>query len=781
MGTARTGLFAAASLAALFSTETAWAQAQQAQAARDAPAEVETVVVTAQRREESLQEVPLSVTAIGAEQMERAHPQNLSDFTRAAPNFTIEAVGSVSRSSAVIYSRGIGFSSIDVVEPPVGVSIDGLFYAVNTGALHNTFDVKRIEILQGPQGTLFGRNTTGGVVQIVTNDPASEFEGNGFVRVGSHGRFNTSLAVSLPITETLATRIAVSTQFSDGPYINRYVDPASSQPLRGNARTGGDNTKAVRGKLLWTPNDAARVMLTGWYTRQRQDAPVGQNASGPGDRLFIRGLPNVNAPTVGRPGLYYPGGPQTPFVVNRDNNGLDNLTTFGTVLNGEIETPYGFDVVSITGYYDYTSVQLTDFDATDLNFFTTRGRAHRWQASQELRLQSNDPDARLSWQAGLFFFKTQFNTRQVNVVGPAFVTQTNATEPVTNQFLAAEVHNESMSAFAQADFAVTPKLVLTAGGRFIHEKKEVWVHPALPNLTKPYVNTLTNDETWDDFIFRLAARYEVSDDLMVYGSYSTGTKAGGFSTTATTQSQLDPYRPEKAKAWEAGMRSDWLDNRLRVNATLFWNKYDDLQVGAFRPVAGGSGQQSFTANAAFERARGVELQVTALPVRNLQLSASVGYLDARYTSFKAALSYAFPGRTCNGAVGGVPIEQDHADPNDPCFLVPARAPAWTVRLDGSYRFDLGEVGMVTPHLVWAHESGHYTNLTNAPQGYQPTYSLWDADVTYEHPDGRWRLSLYGKNITNKTRLYNANPIAGLFTVNYYQPPRTWGVELGVSF
>lgn len=756
------------------------AYAQVASGSERTQTEVETVVVTAQRREESLQEVPVSVTAIGEEQIALAHPQNLSDFTRSAPNFTIEAVGSVNRSSAVIYSRGIGYSGIDVVEPPVAVSIDGLFYAVNTGTLHNTFDVQRIEILQGPQGTLFGRNTTGGVVQIVTNDPGPEFGGEGFVRAGSYGRFNTGLAVNLPISDTLQARLATSTQYSDGPYVNRYVDPASGQAVD-DKRTGGDNTQAVRGKLLWLPNAATDVLLTAWYTRQRQDAPVGQNASGPGDRLFVRGLPNANSATEGRPGMGYPGGPTTPFEVNRDLNGADNLTTWGTVLDGQVETPWGFDLVSISGYYRYKSRQVTDFDGTDLNFFHTAGRGERWQFSQEVRLQSNQEDSPLSWQGGFYYFKTEYEGAQVNLVGPTFFAQTAATTPVTNQFLASAVHNYSISGFAQADYRVTPQLVLTAGGRVIHEQKEVWVHPALPNLNKPYANTLTNDETWDDFIFRLAARYEVSDDLMVYASYSTGTKAGGFSTTATSQSQLDPYRPEKAKAWEAGIRSDWREKRLRANATVFWNEYDDLQVGAFRPVSGGTGQQSFTANSAFERARGVELQVTALPIENLQINAAVGYLDARYTSFKAALSYAFPGRVCNGVVGGIPIEQDHADENDPCFLVPARAPTWTAKVDVAYVFDLGELGTVRPSLVWSHETSHYTNLTNAPQGYQPTYSKWDADITYEHPSGDWRLSVFGKNLTDEVHLYNSNPIAGLFTVNYYQPPRTWGVELGVNF
>jgi iron complex outermembrane receptor protein len=779
----RHSLLAATALTAL-AAGSAIAQPASPQKRQAEGSEVETVIVTAQRRQESLQEVPVAVTAITAQQIQQAHAQNLSDFTRAAPNFTIEAVGAVNRSSAVIFTRGIGYSGIDVVEPPVAVSIDGLFYAVNTGTLHNVFDVKQIEILQGPQGTLFGRNSTGGVVQIITNDPQPDFGVSGQLRAGSYGRFDTNLTVNLPLAETLAARVSVNTQHSEGVYTNLYVDPVSGQRLNGDSRTGGDNTQAVRGKLLWTPSDQLRLLLTGWYTRQRQDSPVGQNASGPTDRLSTRGLPNANAPTVGRPGLYQPGGPTSPFVVNRDTDGLDNLTTKGVILDGVYDTGLGFDVTSITGYYQYGSHQVDDFDASDLNFFTTNGRSRRKQFSQELRLQSAaDADSRLKWQAGVFYFWTVFHTKQVNIVGPSFFAAgTNATSPVIDQYLGSEIHNESIAAFAQADYEVIPKLVLTLGGRIIHEKKSAEVWPVLPDLAEPFTApSLRNSHTWDDFIYRVAARYEINDDFMVYASYATGTKAGGFSTTATTLSQLDPYKPEKAKSFEAGARTEWLDGRLRLNATVFNTKYSDLQVGAFRPVPGGTGQQSFTANSAFERATGIELQAVALPTPDLRLSASIGYLHARYTSFKAALSYDFPGHVCNAVVGGVPVEQDHSDKDGPCYLLPARAPDWTVSLDAAYTIHLGEMGTLTPHATWSYEDSHYTSLTNAPQGFQPAYSIWDADLTYRDPTGRWRLSVYGKNISNKTHLYNANPIAGLFTVNYYQLPRTYGVELGVNF
>lgn len=736
--------------------------------------EVETLIVTAERRAESVQETPVSVTAVGADELQKAYVHNLADLTRVAPNFTVEGVGATSRSSAVVYSRGIGFSGIDAVEPPVGISIDGLFYAVNVGTLLNTFDVKQVEVLQGPQGTLFGRNTTGGVVQIQTNDPTHDFYVSGTLRAGNYGRIDSNLTANLPISSTLAARISINTQNSDGFFINNFVDPTTNQRL-GDNHTGGDNSRAIRGKLRWTPNDDLTVQLTAWYTKQRQDSPAGQNASGPNDALTLRG----------RPGIGLPGGPTDPFTISRDTNGLDNLDQTASVLDVRYHTQYGFDITSITGYLHYKAHELDDFDGSDLNFFTSNIFRHRTQLSEELRLQSSDNAARLRWQVGAFFFNTRWQSKQANILGPSFFANTTARTPTVSQYLGAAVFDASESVFGQADYDIIPKLTLTAGGRWTNESKRTTDWPTLKNLDPPFSPELTGAHSWSDFTYHLAARYQFSSDLMAYLSYSTGQKAGGFSTTATAQSQMTPYAPEKAKAWEAGVKSEWLDHRLRVNGTLFWNDYSDLQVGAFRPIAGGSGQQAFIANAAFERARGVELEATALPVRGLRLQANVGYLDAYYTSFVSALSYNFPGHVCNGLTGGAgspPIAQDHADPNSPCFLQPPRAPKWTGKLQGSYDYEMANGwGTLTPHVAFSFEGSHYTNLTNAPQGFQPSYSIWDADVTYRDPTGRWRLSIYGKNLADKVHILNANPIAGLFNANYYADPRTYGAELVVTF
>lgn len=759
------------------------AVAADASAETSQPTQIQEIVVTAERREEPIQKVPASVTAVNGQEIQQLFIHNLADLTDLAPNFTIQGVGAVTRSSAVMYSRGIGFQGSGGVAPPIAVSIDGMFYATNTGTLLNIFDVNQVELLEGPQGTLFGRNTIGGVVQITTNNPTHDFEVSGSVRVGDYGRFDTNFTANLPITDTLAARISVNTQYSYGYYQNLYVDPATGVGLQ-NKNTGGDDNKAVRGKLEWTPNDQLTVLLTAWDLTQTQDSPVGVNASGPEDAVYYIGLPDANSPVAGRPGLGFPGGPTDPFIVHRYTNGADNLDETGAILDVDYKTPYAFDVKSITSYMRYNTLNADDFSATDLDYFDSIIYNDQTQFSQELRAQSNS-DTKLKWQTGVYFFTTSWFSRQGNTIGPSFFfPATNAASPAFTQYVGSKEYNFNIAGFGQIDYEVIPHLILTAGGRYTYEYTSNTVWPALVNLSAPLPLGLFGRDNWGDFTYHVAAHYNISDDMMVYVSYSTGDQAGGFNTNAATQAQMTPYAPEQARAFETGYRSEWLDHRLLLNVTGFWNNYSDLQAGAYRPVSGGTGQQSFIANAAFERARGVEFEGTALPVRGLRLTASIGYLDARYTSFISALDYDFPGHVCNGLVGGpgsALIAQNHATPGTPCFLIPPFSPNFTANLAASYDIDLGEHGKLTPHVAWSAETRYFTDLENAPQGFQPSWSEVDADLTYQDPSGHWRISIYGKNLTNTVHLLNDNPIAGLFTVNYYADPRVFGVEFGFKF
>ena len=202
----------------------------------------------------------------------------------------------------------------------------------------------------------------------------------------------------------------------------------------------------------------------------------------------------------------------------------------------------------------------------------------------------------------------------------------------------------------------------------------------------------------------------------------------------------------------------------------------DLQISVFKPAVIGSGEQQVVANDANERARGVEVEFTAVPIQGLRLSGSVGYLDAIYTSFVTNLTGkpVSPSNPCGGVV-------DRSDKSNPtCYLVPTRSPKWTTRFDVSYEFDLNGKGTLTPAASWSLESDHFTDTTNAPQGFQPTYSIFDASLNYDDPSGRWRISLWGKNLTDKAHRLSAVPTAGLLTQLYFAQPRTYGVELRVK-
>jgi iron complex outermembrane receptor protein len=779
-----TGLAAAAAAAQPDTTPGSPQASPSGPASPQAAPQVQEIIVTAERREESLQKAPVSVTAVDSSKLEQLHVTNLAGLTDVAPNFSIQGVGAVTRSSAVVYTRGIGFQGSGGVAPPIGVSIDGMFYATNEGTLLNIFDVNRIEILEGPQGSLFGRNTIGGVVQIITNDPTHDFGVSGFIRGGNYGTIDSNVTANIPLSDTLAARISFNTQNSNGYYKNFYVDPdTGARPA--NEDTGNIDNKAARAKLKWTPNDSFTALLTGWYLTQRQDSPVGVNASGPTDAIYYAGLPDANADTHGRPGYGYPGGPTNVFVTHRYTNGADNLDETGTILDLTWRTPYGFDVKSISGFMHFNTLNIDDFSATDLNFFTSQIYYGQSQFSQELRLQSDANDSKLHWQTGVYYFTTNYFTRQANIIGPSFFDpDTNASSPTFTQYVGAKEYNFNVAGFGQLDYEIIPRLTLTVGARYTYEYTSVTDFPGLENLNPPYVPAIGGRDHWSDFTFHLGAHYNFTNDLMAYVSYSTGDQAGGFSTTAATQSQMTPYAPEEAHAFETGLRSQWFDRRLQFNLTGFWTTYGNLQVGAYRPAEGGSGQQAFIANAAFERARGVELEATALPVRGLLLSASVGYLDARYTSFIAALSYNFPGHACDGLSGGPgspPIMQNHATPGTPCFLLPPFSPSLTANLSASYDLDLDRFGKLTPHVAWTAQTHYFTDLENAPQGFQTAWSEVDADLAYQPLSSHWRLSAFVKNLNNNLHLLNDNPIAGLFTVNYYADPRTYGLELSFKF
>ena len=735
---------------------------------------IETVTVSARQYSESIQTAPLSVTALSANDLEGLFVQNLADVNHQAPNFTIQGVGAIHRNAAVVFSRGIGYAGVDMgQDPAVGVSVNGVFMPSNIGMLSNTLDVDNIQILRGPQGTLFGKNTVGGVVNITTKLPGDVYSVEAMVRVGNFGRLDFFGAADIPIDDTLAARITLQSQTSGGPFKNAYT-PTTSTPTIAK-HLGGDDIKTIRGTLLWNPVSNFTATLVGSYSKDRSTSVGGQNGSIPCSYATdpaYHGYCDALATYFGHPGFDYrtpgqpyPLGPNAPYTVYRNFPSGDYQDTTSVSLNARYHTDM-FDVVSVTGFVRNGNLSYSDYGNTELDFFESTFGLDNRQWSQEFRLESNG-DSPLKWVAGAIYVAKTWSGSQLFT----------STFPTLDNYIDyAKQNDDSVAGFFQADYNVTSALQLTAGVRYTNERKDIErvnshlnslpltpCDPSIPNFTTinpasvvPNMACTYNfKKSWGNATYHIGANYQIDPDKMLYASFSTGFVAGGFNTRVDSEFLTGtPYSPETAQAWEIGLKSDWYDHRLRVNAAAFLNKYSNMQVGAFIP---GGGLQQAIVNNAYERAQGVELEITAIPVEHLTLKASVGLLDANYTSF-------------NANVFGTGTA-------DYSFLRPGFAPKWTMNYSASYDFDLNGHGVLTPSASVQIETSHFTDLTNNPVGYQPTYARLDASLVYNEPQGRWQVALWGKNLNNALYRLSAVPSSGYFTQLYFANPATYGMDL----
>ncbi|MGZ5933684.1 MAG: TonB-dependent receptor [Rhizomicrobium sp.] len=750
---------------------------------------IETVTVTARQYSESIQTAPVSVTALNSDLIASLFVHNLADLDHQVPNFTIEGVGAIHRNAAVLYSRGIGYQGVDMgQDPAVGVSVNGVFQPSNIGMLSNMLDVDNVQVLRGPQGTLFGKNTVGGVINITTKLPGDEYSLEVMGRFGNFGRMDFFAAADIPIDDTLAARVSIQSQSSGGPFKNAYAaltsDPSVPKHL------GGDDIKTVRGTLVWKPTSNFEADLVGTYSKDRSPSVGGQNGSTPTNVLFVDS--NTYWTSIGlgflipflpswaahpgydyrTAGLTYPLGPNPPYVVHRNFPSGDYQDTTAVSLNARYHAD-GFDVVSVTGFNRNGNFDYNDYDNTELNFFQSTFGLDNTQWSQEVRVESSESDSPLKWVVGGLYIAKSWHGTQL------FYSEF----PTLNQYIDfAKQNDDSWALFGQADYNITPDLQVTAGIRYTDETKDVtrvnshyslavapcdpkYLDPASPFYqqtpqTAPgapgMACTFFFKKTWTNTNYHVGVNYQIDSDKMVYASWSTGFVAGGFNTRVDSAYLTGTaYNPESVQAWEIGLKSDWFDHHLRVNAAAFMNKYSNIQVGAFIP---GGGFQAAIVNNAFERAQGLELEITALPLDHLTLNANIGLLDANYTSLFAAVFV--PG-----------VVQDYS------YLRPARVPKWTMNFSGSYEIGLGSHGTLTPSVSVEVETSHFTDLQDNPVGFQPTYALLDASLVYNEPKGRWQVALWGKNLTNEVHRLSGFDSSGYFTQLYFANPATYGVDV----
>jgi iron complex outermembrane receptor protein len=737
---------------------------------------LEDIVVTAQKRTESAQEVPVSIETLSGAALERLNQATLLSIAGSTPALQYSEAGG----EAQLYIRGVGSNLLAVgADPSVAVNLDGVYQGRPGMALNQFLDVDRVEILRGPQGTLYGRNATGGAVNLISRMPTQDWEGYATLGTGSFDRQEFKGAIGGPLSEDWSFRLAGRYEKDNG-YVEN-LDPAGSD-------LNGDDLKATRAILRFQPNPGFQV--TGIF--DWSDFSNGDQAIIPLDDLGAAQL--LGAVPTGS--------------LLEERNDLPTFLkwkTFGPTVNLQWDVADHVTLTSISGYAKFRQDFLFNTDGTEIDVTRTTEHFDTNQISEELRLASRDTE-RLEWIGGLYFFKEskdyELGLVRANLAPGGIDPFGKAT------FLIPAINDDkSYAGFGQLTYKITDTVRATAGLRYSQEHKDDFndeyfvyanaVNPVTQVLRGLYGNFVlpaaaamrTGEHTWDAYTPKFGLEWQPQDHVMLYASYTKGFKSGGYNDN---QPSNPVYNPEYVKSYEIGAKTDWLDQRLRANVAVFHYDYSDLQVSSFL------NSLTFVTNAAQAKVDGVDLDLSARPVQPLELGTSLSFLRAKYDTFLT------PYGTCAALVESDPscagIAVGHPRIINAAGNYLNNAPRFKGVVHAQYQFSLGEAGTVTAFGQASYTDEVFFNAANDPDARQGGYALYDAQLAYD-PTRNWQVAAYGKNLANKEYVYNivqftstSNPpslpgpggvITDRFSVGnslgYPAPGRTWGLEATYRF
>ncbi|MGK2925084.1 MAG: TonB-dependent receptor [Lysobacterales bacterium] len=733
---------------------TSWSQDSTEQASSEYEQQaLEEVTVTARKRVEDLQEVALSVSAMGQQEIEGNFATDLRDLIYISPNTVLDDTSQGPGGVAAAYIRGIGVSEVERnFDPAVGVVVDGIFRASASGSLGRALDLERVEVLRGPQGTLFGRNTIGGVIILEHSKPRNEFSGK--LRAG-YGNYDTSTldgVVNIPLADTLALKLAGTIRDQNEGFFD-------------NLNTGRDEGRVEYSSFtinpLWTPTENLEIEWT--YVRERsdQDTPPLLNVGQPG-QLFCDAFgwcsPNLSTPVSGDrydvvtaygneattiwPGPWNPPGYNSPHGFDEASFDAD---TNQLEVRWDINDAYRLDY--IVGQWENEEKVVTDWDGvTDVLFHTDRP-AEGEQLTNELRL-TYDTGGKLAYTVGAYHWDSEYDIRLLSWIGFAVPGVILELPQFTHQ------DSKSKAVFFEGDWSFNDTWTLTLGGRYTEDEK---------TTHQTGIVNASAEAEWDEFTPKAALRYTIDDASMIYGLYSRGYRAGGFNGRVDSiETATIPYNPETVDNYELGYRSEWMDRRLVFNATAFFMDYKDKQEEIQQPSqTSGTGQVTRVVNAATASIKGAEFELTYLVQSGLMVRANLGYLDAGYDSFLV-----------NTGTANAPIFADFSS------LDFRRAPEWTGGLGLNYEWDLG-AGSISAQAGYRYLGKHAVDFANKPEANNDAQHLVDASLTYNFD--AWYVSGYVRNLLEEDGYQIGFDVAGLWTYAAPRPPRTYGIELGYRF
>ncbi|MET0656944.1 MAG: TonB-dependent receptor, partial [Steroidobacteraceae bacterium] len=703
-GTARksVGWYVALAISSLATAAPATAQeSSSTQTDREGPGEIGEIIVTAQRRQETIQDVPLSVSAVTADMLSEAKVEGVRDLR------TMAAGLSVNQKSYAYTPTIRGVGSLDVTagqEPGVATYVDGVYLSSAYGANFTFNNVERIEVLKGPQGTLFGRNATGGAIQIITKDPSDSLEIETKAGLGNLDTQYAQAYIGGGVTEALAGDIALNyRRQGEGAGRNVFLDE----------RIPGNEDFGVRSKWIYKFDDGGDFTFAADYSEQT-------------------GFLGNNKTIV--PGTVFNAG-TTQFAALPDFQDIQqSLTPDATVEFGGVSARYrdtfgNVDLQSITAYRFVDTKSIFDNDALPISIIDVFERFRVRTLTQEFQLTATPADS-LQMVAGAFFMKDENGYDApggISLIGAAFP------DPVTGDPASVSlIHNiktTSLSAFAEATLEVRPTTKITAGARITSDRKSfdgrTEVNAADGSLLVT-VPTPSDKKRWTEPTWRLVVQQEIGSDAMLYASYNRGFRSGTYNTVSVTSVPIDP---EYVNAFEIGVKSELFDRRLRLNGAVFHNKFKDLQVVLAR------GTNLLTLNAGNATIKGAEIELEAVLTNDLSLRASASYLDSEYDKFgdttctRVESTGEVTGFTCDPA--GNPIIQ---------------TPKPTFSLGANYEHDIG-TGSIGANATLFRSS----KFNWEPYGrlVEPSYTLLNGEIFWRSTDKRYRVAVWAKNLTDE--------------------------------
>jgi len=755
-----------AGMVATFAPGTALAQSGTAAASTPEPA-IADIIVTARRTQEKLQSTPVAVSAIPATTLARAQINDVTAIQYLAPSLVITPNSGNGQSASIGIRGQVQSDALVTLDPAVGLYLDGVYLARSPGAILNLVDIDRVEVLRGPQGTLFGRNTTGGAVTLYAKEPEDKLTGSARLRYGNYNIFEATGIINVPLNDTLAVRLAYQHSQHDGYTRNLYTGGADD----------ADNTEFVRGSIKYDGHQGLTSTFSVDYT-DRRTAGIGSRLIYVGQDSVARFVAATCAAAPASCGFTTPVGTIDSYVnpkdFHSDYNGVDGFATLrvlGLLNNTSIDLNDNVTLKFITAYRQMRNANRGDTDGTpftilysgpaDPNMVNVKLRQH--QFSEEAQLSGKSLDGRLNWIAGGFYFHEKGDE---NVVGPTLF----PLNPFYSLFHSIAT-NDSSAVYGQVTYKITDTVRFTGGLRYTWDTRQLTnqngnqdgftgdVTCALdPALIPSGECSAKFRKTYRYLSYEATVDWQAAPNAFFYAKTSRASRAGGFNGRVSRPAALaaQPFSPERVTNYEIGAKLDLLNRHLRINGSVFYAKQDNIQS---QLIANIDGQlTSFVRNVAKAHLTGGEVEVVARPFNRLTLSGSLAIVEPKYDQFIDP----FTGEDLR---------------NSPFGHVTKTTGSASVE----YELPLPSGG-VTAHADFSYRGPTY--FGTAPETRNPGYGLLNATLTWHVGDTGMELGVFGRNLTNK------NYYPGLFetmqtpiktVVGFPGDPRTYGVSASYRF